>query len=260
MLEGLTAPVRRSELVRYVKKHNIAKVDDLAERFAVSAMTIHRDLDFLARDGVLERIRGGARAIPSYFPERDVGLRRTTLTALKQALAKEASAFIGQGDIVAFDDSTTVGAMFPYLAARRPSAVITHSLGLMRRLTEDHPEFTLVGLGGEYHPETDSFLGAVVVDQIIRISADVVFVSTTSLRNNALFHPDAEAARTKRAMIGIADRKVLLVDSTKFEINGLYHVVDLSIFDDIVVEADLADEHRKQLEQLDVTIHYVATA
>jgi DeoR/GlpR family transcriptional regulator of sugar metabolism len=130
----------------------------------------------------------------------------------------------------------------------------------MHRLTEDHPEFTLVGLGGEYHPETDSFLGSVVVDQIIRVSADVVFVSTTSLRNNALFHPDAEAARTKRAMIGIADRKVLLVDSTKFEINGLYHVFDLSIFDDIVVEADLADEHRKQLEQLDLTVHYVATA
>jgi len=259
-LDGLTAPARRSELVRYIEEHHLAKVDELAERFAVSAMTVHRDLDSLAREGALERIRGGARAIPNSIRERDVGLRRRTLSALKQALAREASALIVEGDIVAFDDSTTVGEIFPYVAQRRPSAVITHSLGLMHRLSEEHPAFTIVGLGGQYYPETDSFLGAVVVDQISRVSADVVFVSTTSLKNNALFHPDAEAARTKRAMIGIAARKVLLVDSTKFAVNGLYHVVDLSVFDDVVVDADLAAEHRTQLEQLDLTIHYVSTA
>jgi DeoR/GlpR family transcriptional regulator of sugar metabolism len=130
---------------------------------------------------------------------------------------------------------------------------------MMHRLSEDHPEITLVGLGGQYYPETDSFLGAVVVDQISRVSADVVFVSTTSLKNDALFHPDAEAARTKRAMIGIADRKVLLVDSTKFDVNSLYHVVDLTAFDDVFVEAALADGYRSQLEKLDVTVHYVTT-
>jgi len=259
-LDGLTPPARRTELVRYVEEHTIAKVDELAERFRVSAMTVHRDLDSLVREGVVERIRGGARAIPHHFSERDVSLRRGTLTALKQALAEKASDFIPEGAIVAFDDSTTVGAIFPYIAARHPGAVITHSLGLMHRLSQDNPGFTLVGLGGQYYPETDSFLGAVVVDQISRVSADIVFVSTTSLKNNALFHPDAEAARTKRAMIGIADRKVLLVDSTKFEVNGLYHVVDLAAFDDVVVDADLAAEHRTQLEQLDLTVHYVPTA
>jgi DeoR/GlpR family transcriptional regulator of sugar metabolism len=129
----------------------------------------------------------------------------------------------------------------------------------MHRLAGGHPDLTLVGLGGQYYPETDSFLGAVVVDQISRVSADVVFASTTSLKNNALFHPDAEAARTKRAMIGMAGRKVLLVDSTKFEVNGLYHVVDLADFDDVVVDAGLAARHRTQLDRLDLTVHYVAT-
>lgn len=258
-LDGLTPPARRSELVRYVDEKKVAKVDELAEMFRVSAMTVHRDLDSLVRDGVLERIRGGARSIPRHFSERDVSLRRNTLSALKEALAQEASNLIQEGDIVAFDDSTTVGAIFPCIAQRRPSAVITHSLGLMHRLSEEHPEFTLVGLGGQYYPETDSFLGAVVVDQISRVSADIVFISTTSVKNNALFHPDAEAARTKRAMIGIADRKVLVVDSTKFEVNGLYHVVDLEAFDHVIVDADLDPGQRTQLEQLDLTVHYVPT-
>ena len=259
-LDGLTPENRRVEILRYVESRTTAKVEELAERFTVSAMTVHRDLDALTREGLIERIRGGARAIPQHFSERDVLLRRGTRSPQKQALAKAASGLVHDGDIVALDDSTTVAAMAPHLAGRRPSALITHSLGLMRRMTEDHPDITLVGLGGQYYPQTDSFLGAVVVDQIKRVAADIVFVSTTSLKNSALYHPDAEAALTKRAIVTMADRKVLLVDSTKFEVkNGLYHVVDLTAFDDVFVDADLPAEHRAQLERFDFAVHYVTT-
>jgi DeoR/GlpR family transcriptional regulator of sugar metabolism len=258
-LDGLTAATRREAFVRYIEERQIVRVEELATAFRVSAMTVHRDLDLLSREGLIERIRGGARAIRRAFSERDVRLRRSIRTAQKQALARTASSFIGDGDIVAFDDSTTVETMFPHIAGRHPAAIITHSLGLMHSLAQVHPEITLVGLGGQYYPETDSFLGAVVVDQIHRLSADVVFASTTSLKNNSLFHPDAEAARTKRALIEMADRKVLLADSTKFDVNGLYRVVDLSLFDDIVVDDELSAEHRAKIEQLDVTVHYATT-
>jgi len=66
---------------------------------------------------------------------------------------------------------------------------------------------------------------------------------------------DAEAALTKKAIIEVAERKVLLADTSKFESNGLYHVVDLDVFDDIVVAADLPASHRAQLERLGLTIH-----
>lgn len=257
--DGLTAPARRGELVRYIESHDMAKIEELADAFRVSSMTIHRDLEFLSKEGLIERVRGGARTLPQAFSELDVHVRRRTKVAEKHAMASEASALIHDGNIVAFDDSTTVAAMFDQIDAHRPSAVITHSLGLMHSITQLYPEITLVGLGGQYYPETDSFLGGVVVEQIKRVSADVVFVSTTSLKNNALFHPDAEAALTKKALIGMGDRKVLLMDSTKFEARGLYHVVDLSAFDDIFVESSLSADHRAKLDRLDVNVHYVTT-
>jgi DeoR/GlpR family transcriptional regulator of sugar metabolism len=155
---------------------------------------------------------------------------------------------------VCLDDSTNVGAMGKYVADRHPSTVITHSLGLMGVIAQ-HPTIAMVGLGGQYYSETDSFLGTVVVDQVRRVAADLVFVSTTALKNGALFHPDAEAALTKKAIIEMAERKVLLADASKFEANGLYHVVDLDVFDDIVVGADLPAQHRAQLERLGLAIH-----
>jgi DeoR/GlpR family transcriptional regulator of sugar metabolism len=257
--DGLTAVARRAELVRYIDAHTVARAEELAEAFTVSAMTIHRDLDLLSREGLIERVRGGARALPHAFLERDVRLRRATKVNEKLALARAAAALIRAGDMVAIDDSTTAAAMLPVLAPRAPATVITHSLALMHDLTRAHSEIKLLGLGGQYYPETDSFLGSVVIDQIKRISADVVFISTTSVKNDALFHPDAEAARTKQALIEMADRKVLLVDVTKFGAKGLHHVVDLAVFDDIIVSADLPAEHRAQLDRLDGAVHYVRT-
>ena len=255
--DGLTAAARRGEVVRYIDTHSVARAEELADAFTVSAMTIHRDLDLLSREGLIERIRGGARALPQALIERDVRLRRATKVSEKLALARAAAALIRPGDMVAIDDSTTAAAMLPMLAARAPSTVITHSLALMHDLTRAHPEIKLLGLGGQYYPETDSFLGTVVIEQIRRISADIAFISTTSVKNNALFHPDAEAARTKQALIEVADRKVLLVDGSKFGAKGLHQVVNLEVFDDIVVSADLPAEHRAQLDRLDVAVHYV---
>lgn len=262
--DGLTGPVRRSALVRHIEAHGPVRLEELVDSFRVSAMTIHRDLDYLAREGLIERVRGGARARAHAFAEQDVRLRRATRVGLKNALAAEAAMLIRPGDVVAFDDSTTVAAMLGHLAERAPRAVVTHALGLMRELTLTHAQISLVGLGGQYVHETDSFLGAVVVEQLSRVSVDVVFVSTTALKNDALFHPDAAAAETKRALLARADRTVLLLDDSKFAGKGLYHVADLADFDDVVVNAELAPEHRERLDALalrvpTVQIHYVPT-
>ena len=254
---SLPPETRRDEVTRYVAKAKDVKVEELAEHFGVSAMTIHRDLDHLSKEGRLERIRGGARAITKRMAERDVRLRRHMNAEVKDLLARTAAELIPVGAVVGFDDSTTVGAMGPYLASRRPSTVITHSLPLMN-VAAAYPDIALVGLGGQYYYETDSFLGSVVVEQLQRITADVVFVSTTALKNDALFHPDAEAALTKRAMISMAARKVLLVDSSKFESTGLYHVMDVADFDDVVIDASLPEHHRSRLQGLGLNVHVAA--
>lgn len=253
-LQSLQPDARRHALARFVDEQENAKLEAMAEAFGVSIMTIHRDLDQLAREGRVERIRGGARTVARRFAERDVRLRRHMNSAQKDQLARTAAELIPRGAIVCLDDSTTIGAMGNYVVDRHPSTVITHSLGLMG-IVAQHPSIALVGVGGQYYSETDSFLGTVVVDQVKRMAADIVFVSTTALKHGALFHPDAEAALTKKAIIEVAERKVLVVDASKFEANGLYHVVDLDLFDDVVVGADLPAQHRSQLERPGLTIH-----
>ena len=50
---------RRAEILEWLNERGSLTIEALAERFGVSAMTIHRDIDRLAADGAVRKVRGG---------------------------------------------------------------------------------------------------------------------------------------------------------------------------------------------------------
>jgi DeoR/GlpR family transcriptional regulator of sugar metabolism len=60
---GLLAEQRRAAIAAEVRARGGVRVTDLVLRFGVSDMTVRRDLDALARDGLLEKVHGGAVAL-----------------------------------------------------------------------------------------------------------------------------------------------------------------------------------------------------
>lgn len=53
--------IRRQHIVNWLQEENALSIRELAKRLNVSSMTVHRDLDRLADEGLVEKIRGGAR-------------------------------------------------------------------------------------------------------------------------------------------------------------------------------------------------------
>ncbi|MDN5581628.1 MAG: DeoR/GlpR family DNA-binding transcription regulator [Corynebacterium sp.] len=253
---------RRENIVAYVTRHGTARVEDLARHFEVSPMTVHRDLDHLAAENLLERVRGGARSVSPSMSELGVGQRRQLHRDVKSGLCALAAELVEDGAVVSVDDSTTLESLVTLLPQRSPSALITHSLAAMslHRQRTGAGNIRLIGCGGQYIPETDSFLGAVTSEQLRRLSADVVFVSTTAVRPSAgggpaIFHPDTEAAETKRALLDTAPVKVLVVDSTKFGAPGVFKIADVTEFDHVVVDNEISDADRALLENTGATLH-----
>lgn len=254
---------RRERIISYITRHGSARVEQLAEHFDVSAMTIHRDLEALAADNLLERIRGGARSVSPSMSELAVGQRRHLHRTTKEALCAAAARLIPEGAVVAIDDSTTLEALVEQLPERAPSALITHSLKAMsdHRRRAGMINIRLIACGGLYFAETDSFLGTATTAQLNQLSADISFVSTTALRETgdsaALFHPDMEAADTKRAVIGIGAIKVLVLDSSKFGSPGVFRVAPIDHFDHIIIDQKCSREQRELLSLCRAQIHVV---
>ena len=61
----MPADIRRSRILERIQRDGGASVAELARDYGVSSITVHRDLERLAADGLIERVRGGARPVGS---------------------------------------------------------------------------------------------------------------------------------------------------------------------------------------------------
>lgn len=227
---------RRQLIAQAVMAEGAMRIEDLTERFGISLMTAHRDLNELAGRGLLRKTRGIVSAAPTSLIESSDVYRAQRRSEEKRAIAAAAAAHVEPGQAVFFDDSTTVLQMVPHLAAKVPLTAITNSLTLMTAL-KGMRDVTLLGLGGQFHNWCNAFMGPVTTAEIRRLRADLVFLSMSAITDDTVFHQSPEMVETKRAMFDSSARRILLADHTKFDRRALYAMVGLDAFDLVIVDA-----------------------
>lgn len=229
---------RQRQILAYVSEQSSCSAQDLAIRFDVSIMTIHRDLDELERRGAVRKFHGGVSAQPSGVFEAQMSHRMTTNQAAKHAIARAALAHVESGSVVLLDDSSTVLPMVEGLGTLAPLHVATTCMTAMRELAAMADSgIHLLGLGGDYDHMHDSFVGLRCVEQIEGIRADVLFMSTSALSSTLAFHQEERIVAVKRAMIRVAAKRYLLVDNSKLGRRALYRLADLSDFDLVITDS-----------------------
>jgi DeoR/GlpR family transcriptional regulator of sugar metabolism len=252
------APEQRQErIAELVLKQPFIAAKDLAERFDVSLMTIHRDLDELEAHGVLRKVRGGATPQASSLFESNVRYRLTVASEEKQALARAALLQIEPGQAVLIDESTTGLALARLIPARVPLTVITNSLSVMQELRSVR-DIKLIVLGGDYWPRHEAFCGLACEAAVSALRADVLFMSSTAISGGVAYQPDQDMAIAKRAMIAAAARRVLLVDHSKFGRVALHRLAPLTAFDLVMTDDGIDDAGLHQLREAQVAFEVVS--
>jgi DeoR/GlpR family transcriptional regulator of sugar metabolism len=247
---------RQDKIAELVLKQPFIAAKDLAERFDVSLMTIHRDLDELEAHGVLRKVRGGATPQASSLFESNVRYRLTVASEEKQALARAALVQIEPGQAVLIDESTTGLALARLVPARVPLTVITNSLSVMQELRSVR-DIKLIVLGGDYWPRHEAFCGLACEAAVSALRADVLFMSSTAISGGVAYQPDQDMAIAKRAMIAAAGRRVLLVDHSKFGRVALHRLAPLTAFDLVMTDDGIDDAGLRQLQEAQVAFEVV---
>jgi DeoR/GlpR family transcriptional regulator of sugar metabolism len=251
--ESYSQSERHSWITEYILEQGSLLVDDLVERFSVSRMTIHRDLDELERQGVLRKVRNGATATPSSLFESDVRFRLAQQTLEKEAIARAALAHVEPGQAILLDEATTLLPLARRLPEKAPLTVITNFLPILNELRHSK-DIHLICLGGEYLPRFDTFTGWLCETSLAALHADLYFTSTTATSQGIAYHPEQQIVSAKRAMMARASRHYLLLDHTKFGKTALHQVAQLSEFEAVIVDRDLDGAQLAELRQLGVTV------
>lgn len=244
---------RQRALVAHVVDAGFASAATLAHLCDVSVMTIHRDIDDLARRGILRKVSGGVSALPSTVFEASSEIRMQIEPAAKQALARVADTFVDAGMSVMLDDSTTVLALARLLNDKGPLTVLTnYRQGL--EVFRENDDVRLIMIGGQYSRTHDSFIGLPSDPSVMSYSVDVVFQSTSTMGSHMTYHQEQDVVHMKRAMLTAGTRRVLLMDGSKIGRTSLHHYVPVSDFTDVVVTDGIAPDVISELKG-QATVH-----
>ncbi|MFV0426722.1 MAG: DeoR/GlpR family DNA-binding transcription regulator [Beutenbergiaceae bacterium] len=249
MARSAVGDQRRKAIAEVVAAEGFSKISDLAEQFAVTPMTIHRDLDRLHAQGVLSKVRSGARATPIEAIERNVDLRVNLMQPQKRAIARAAIQWLGTlADIrvVSVDDSTTALTLAERLAYDESLTIVSNFLPVFEQVAHAG-KAGLFAVGGTYSAEYKSLLGISTRETIRSIQIDVHFMSATSVGRGAAYHPSEGPLLVKRELMEQAELSVLLVDHTKFERRALHRQADLPEFAAVITDDGIDPEYESML-------------
>ena len=249
---------RRQFIMDLLVEHRAVDIDDLAQRFGVSKMTIHRDLDELEQGGVLRKVRGGATADAGNQFESDFRIRARQDADAKKRMATEALKLIEPGMTVMINDGSMSAVLGSMLSQKRPLTVITNNQAIISALLGE-VGITLLVLGGIYSAKFNAYCGVVTEETLQRLRADVAFISAPAVSGLQAFHMDDNIVRAKQAMMQAATRKCLLVNHSRFNRTALHVLSDLKSFDWIITDSEPDNNVSEELKSAGLTLTVART-
>lgn len=249
----LLAHQRRSLILESVRRDGAVRVAGLVERLGVSDMTIRRDLDILARHGLVEKVHGGAVAASGISSDEPGFEAKSTFESeAKAAIAATAAALVEPGSVVAISAGTTAHVVAARLLDVPRLTVVTNSLpvaDLLRTAGRDQGPAapTMLLTGGS--PTPSAALVGPLADQVIgSLHVDLLILGTHGVSERAgLTTPNLAEAETNRALIASARRVAVVADHTKWGVVGLSGFAALDQIDCFVTDDELPAEARTVL-------------
>ncbi|WP_034275101.1 DeoR/GlpR family DNA-binding transcription regulator [Actinospica robiniae] len=234
---------RHRQIARAVKQAGSATVPELAELTGASEMTIRRDLDTLAAQGALERVRGGARTLLLRGEEPPFALRTHEALDAKRAIAAEVATLIADGETVLLDSGTTCLEIARLLRGR-PVTVMPLSLQAIHTLSETPSPTRLLVPGGAPRTAEGALTGPLTLASLAALRFDTAILGCCGLSAaEGLTAYDLDDAAVKKAAIASSRRIIAAADGSKLARTAWAHVAASTLIHTLVTDhAAPADE------------------
>jgi DeoR/GlpR family transcriptional regulator of sugar metabolism len=205
---------RRLKLLDRVAAEQVIQVSELARDFAVSEMTIRRDIRRLERDGFIRQSYGGATAHVTRSLELAVNARAFQHAPEKRLIALAASALLEDASVVFIGIGTTCEQLAHFLPARPELTVVTGSLPVAS-LLGTRPVRVVV-LGGQVRRDELSVVGPLAWTGLARWRFDVAIVGAAGISARwGITDLESDDAEINRLALEQAAVGVVLADGSK---------------------------------------------
>jgi DeoR/GlpR family transcriptional regulator of sugar metabolism len=247
---------RLLSLIARLRTTERVTVTELAAETGCSEMTIRRDLDQLAGQGAVRRVRGGAVSLLLRGEALPFAVRELEASEVKERIAAEVDGLLADGEAVVLDGGTTTLTIARTLAARRLTVVPLdlHSVNALSGASQ----VRLLVPGGRTTPGALAFTGPLTEASLsaLRVDTAVVGVCGLSAEYGLTAH-DLDEVPVKRAAIAAAGRVIAVCDSGKFGRSGLGLVCPATTLDLVITDSGAPDTEVTRLRDSGIDVHLV---
>ena len=231
---------RREQILGRLHRQGYVSVRQLANDYEVDPSTIRRDLETMARLGMVERSHGGA-ILPAEPAEIPYDIKIESNVAQKRAIARAVAEVVPQGSTLLIDSGSTTLEVARALRGHRGLTVITNDLRVAAEIA-NQGDVRLIVLGGEVLPAVYTLASERAVDLIREFHVDYAVMGADAVDPQGITNTNSNEVSMKRAMLGAAAKVVVVADSSKYGRSALVRVSDLERVDLLVTDDGLDED------------------
>jgi DeoR/GlpR family transcriptional regulator of sugar metabolism len=253
---------RRARILERIQRVGGVSLAELAREHAVSTITVHRDLEQLSRQGLVERFHGGARATQpaaAARPETAWDRRLRQAGAAKDAIAAHARLLVPEGATIFLDATSTAYALAHRIESESPDdlTIVTTSPAIALGMESD--AVRVIMAPGEVDLRMRAIADGWTVDFLRRVKLDMAFISGSGFDlEHGLTTSRRQLADVLAAVRTSADRVVALVDASKIGRASMVTIAPALELDLVVVDAGVAGRDVADLTAAGVKLEVAA--
>lgn len=246
---------RQEQIIAQLLNQGSVHILELRERFQVSEGTVRNDLRALETEGRLIRTHGGAIAIDA---KRSPIARQAYVTgdgssaddnrqAHIESIAHRAAELIHEGDLILLSSSPITQAMVPDLLAMKSLTVLTNSLDIAQRLSQNTAH-TIILIGGQIRHNSDALDGRAAAMVLERMRVSKAFLACDGISTAQGFASnDIADAQIKSIMVASADSVIMLATTDVVGKLGLMSFAAINQVSQLITTKDLPQESLNML-------------
>ena len=231
---------RRRQIAQRLAHGQTVVANALAGEFSVSEDAIRRDLRALAREGLCQRVYGGA--LPLSPASTPIEVRSGEDAARKQALARAALGLIAKGQTIFVDTGSTVLQLAGLLPRDSGLRVVTNSLPAAAALMA-RDDLSLILIGGRVNPVVGGCVDARALAELGRFRFDLCFLGACALSaQTGLAGFEMDDVDVKRRLLEVSAATALMMTNAKLETSAPFSIGPVSDITHVVLEHDAPSE------------------
>ena len=233
MSVSLLKKERKDLILKEINIHTRISLTELTEKLSVSEDTVRRDLNELAEEGDIIKIRGGTMSKAYHHSS---SLKETYAHSQKEIIGRKALTLLKKGMLVLIGGGTTIRELVKLIPDDFSATFMTvNPLTAVELL--DKPNIEILLIGGQVSRYSQMMVGGEVHQRLSEIKADLCIIGTNALdTQGGLTDSDWETVQVKKSMIKASAKVAVLSISEKLNSVMKMKVADLREIDYLITE------------------------